>query len=142
MSELRGFTNVLTEVSSDSGNHRDRSNELDPLVEDMLNDSSDRGSVSMRIDSGISVAQAIQNQIEIDQYNELTRIQKAKVAVKEKHQLESRKAGKFLPISTERLPQNALQMAVHVLSENHNFEKLVGLSLKDINEETFVSKLH
>lgn len=59
MSELRGFTNVLTEVSSDSGNHRDRSNELDPLVEDMLNDSSDRGSVSMRIDSGISVAQAI-----------------------------------------------------------------------------------
>ena len=33
-------------------------------------------------------------------------------------------------------------MAVHVLSENHNFEKLVGLSLKDINEETFVSKLH
>lgn len=60
MSELKGVTNVLTEVSSESGDRRDRSKEFDPLVEDMLNDSSDRGSVSMRIDSGISVAQAMQ----------------------------------------------------------------------------------
>jgi len=73
MSELKGVTNVLTEVSSESGDRRDRSKEFDPLVEDMLNDSSDRGSVSMRIDSGISVAQAMQTQIENEQYEELTR---------------------------------------------------------------------
>lgn len=60
---------------------------------------------------------------------------------KQKHVSESRKAGKFLPISVERLPQNDLQRAVHALQKNNNFDKLANLSLAEINEEIFISKL-
>ena len=61
---------------------------------------------------------------------------------KSKHELASRKDGKILPLSVDRLPQNDLQKAVQKLSQKHNFEKIAALKPNEVTEEVFVAKLH
>lgn len=61
VSALRPDTEIVTEVASEKG-FIDRSNELGAII-DTIDSSSDRGSVSMRIDSGVSLQEAMQNEL-------------------------------------------------------------------------------
>lgn len=69
-------------------------------------------------------------------------VEKPKDTLKSKVELESRKGGKILPLSVDRIPQNDLQKAVQKLSQKHEFEKLTDLRSSNVNEVAFISRLH
>lgn len=42
----------------------------------------------------------------------------------------------------ERLPQNDIQRVLYKLNQKHNFDNVAAMSIRDVNEKTFVENLH
>ena len=57
-----------------------------------------------------------------------TQVQQIKV------ELESRKDGKMLPLSVDKIPQNELQRAIQKLASQHNFEKVAKIKPSEVTE--------
>ena len=64
-----------------------------------------------------------------------------KAITKKSYHLASRADGKYLPLSVDELPSNAIQKIVQKLQKKPNFDNLADLKLKDTNEANFVSQL-
>ena len=79
---------MISEVNSEKRN-KDRTNELEAVIDD-FNSSSDRGSVSMRIDSGVSLQEAMQKEFVQQEKEKHEKLEKAKIIYRKKHVSESR----------------------------------------------------
>ena len=128
----------LTEVSSEAANDVRRGSALH-IVDVSSGTSALAASVSLDIEENRSVAKVRDEEPKI---RATRRPVVSRDVTSSKHELASRKGGRILPLSVDRLPQNDLQKAVQKLSEKHNFDEIAALKPNEVTEEVFVAKLH
>ena len=94
-------------------------------------------SVSMRVDSKISLQQAM-----IEEQKKQKAQNKDKNVKRHMHQLKCRVEGAFLPLSVDLLPSNDIQKARHRINNNIQFDKVLDLNIREVDEQNFISQLH
>lgn len=97
----------------------------------------------MRVDSKMSLQQALAEEQKISLIQEKAQAKIADPNVKRhNHELQCRIDGAFLPLSVDLLPSNDIQKAIHKINNKKQFDQVVEIGIREVNEENFISQLH